>query len=116
MRGLPTFARVAREVREDLAAALERDPAARAVGRVEMLLTYGGVQALLSHRVSHALHEAGVPLLPRLLAYLTAAVTGVEIHPAARVGRGLFIDHGAGVVIGETAWVGDDVTIYQGVG
>jgi len=115
MRGLPTFARVAREVREDLAAALERDPAARAVGRVEMLLTYGGVQALLSHRVSHALHEAGVPLLPRLLAYLTAAVTGVEIHPAARIGRGLFIDHGAGVVIGETAWVGDDVTIYQGV-
>jgi serine O-acetyltransferase len=115
MRGLPTFARVAREVREDLAAALERDPAARAVGRVEMLLTYGGVQALLSHRVSHALHEAGVPLLPRLLAYLTAAVTGVEIHPAARIGRGLFIDHGAGVVIGETASVGDDVTIYQGV-
>jgi serine O-acetyltransferase len=115
MRGLPTFARVAREVREDLAAALERDPAARAVGRVEMLLTYGGVQALLSHRVSHALHEAGIPLLPRLLAYITAAVTGVEIHPAARVGRGLFIDHGAGVVIGETAEVGDDVTIYQGV-
>jgi serine O-acetyltransferase len=115
MRGLPTFARVAREVREDLAAALARDPAARAVGRVEMLLTYGGVQALLSHRISHALHEAGVPLVPRLLAYLTTAVTGVEIHPAARIGRGLFIDHGAGVVIGETAEVGDDVTIYQGV-
>jgi serine O-acetyltransferase len=107
--------RVVREVREDLAAALARDPAARSVGRIEMLLTYGGVQALLSHRVSHALHEAGVPLLPRLLAYLTAAVTGVEIHPAARIGRGLFIDHGAGVVIGETADVGDDVTIYQGV-
>jgi serine O-acetyltransferase len=106
---------VVREVREDLAAALERDPAARSVGRVEMLLTYGGVQALLSHRVSHALHEAGVPLLPRLLAYVTTAVTGVEIHPAARIGRGLFIDHGAGVVIGETAWVGDHVTIYQGV-
>ena len=102
-------------MREDLAAALERDPAARSVGRVEMLLTYGGVQALLSHRISHALHEAGIPLLPRLLAYLTAAVTGVEIHPAARIGRGLFIDHGAGVVIGETAEVGDDVTIYQGV-
>ena len=112
---MPTFARVAREVREDLAAGLARDPAARSVGRVEMLLTYGGVQALLSHRISHALHEAGVPLVPRLLAYLTAAVTGVEIHPAARIGRGLFIDHGAGVVIGETAEVGDDVTIYQGV-
>jgi serine O-acetyltransferase len=107
--------RLVREVREDLAAALERDPAARSVGRVEMLLTYGGVQALLSHRVSHALHDGGVPLLPRLLAYVTAAVTGVEIHPAARIGRGLFIDHGAGVVIGETAEVGDDVTIYQGV-
>ena len=115
MLGMPTFARVVREVREDLAAALERDPAARTVGRVDLLLTYGGVQALLSHRVSHALHEAGVPLLPRLLAYLTTAVTGVEIHPAARIGRGLFIDHGAGVVIGETAEVGDDVTIYQGV-
>jgi serine O-acetyltransferase len=115
MLGMPTFARVVREVREDLAAALERDPAARGVGRVDLLLTYGGVQALLSHRVSHALHEAGIPLLPRLLAYLTAAVTGVEIHPAARIGRGLFIDHGAGVVIGETASVGDDVTIYQGV-
>jgi serine O-acetyltransferase len=115
MPELGTFGQVAREVREDLAAALQRDPAARSVGRLEMLLTYGGVQALLSHRVSHALHAAGVPLLPRLLAYLTTAVTGVEIHPAARIGRGLFIDHGAGVVIGETAEVGDDVTIYQGV-
>ena len=115
MFGLPTFARVAREVREDLAAAQARDPAARSVGRVEILLTMGGVQALLSHRISHALHEAGVPRLPRLLAYLTSADTGVEIHPAARIGRALFIDHGGGVVIGETAEVGDDVTIYQDV-
>jgi len=112
MRGL---GRLAREVREDLTAAQQRDPAARSVGRLEMLLTYGGVQALLLHRVSHALHQAGVPLLPRLLAYVTTTVTGIEIHPAARIGRGLFIDHGAGVVIGETAEVGDDVTIYQGV-
>jgi serine O-acetyltransferase len=96
MVGLDTFAQVAREVREDLAAAQARDPAARSVGRVEMLLTYGGVQALLSHRVSHALHAAGVPLLPRLLAYVTTAVTGVEIHPAARIGRGLFIDRRGG--------------------
>ena len=80
-----------------------------------MLLTYGGVQALLSHRISHALHEAGVPLIPRVLAYLTKTMTGIEIHPAARIGRGLFIDHGTGVVIGETAEVGDDVTLYQGV-
>jgi serine O-acetyltransferase len=112
---LDTFADVAREVREDLAAALERDPAARSVGRVEMLLTYRGVQALLAHRVSHAMYAAGVPLLPRWLSYMTTAMTGVEIHPAARIGRGLFIDHGVGVVIGETAEVGDDVTIYQGV-
>jgi serine O-acetyltransferase len=115
MFGLETLARVGREVREDLTAAQERDPAARSVGRVEMLLTYGGVQALLSHRISHALHEAGVPLVPRVLANVTKVLTGIEIHPAARIGRGLFIDHGSGVVIGETAEVGDDVTIYQGV-
>jgi serine O-acetyltransferase len=110
-----TLRRVIREVREDLAAALARDPAARSVGWAEMLLTYRGVQALLLHRVSHALHSAGVPVLPRLLSFVTTAVTGVEIHPAARIGRGLFIDHGVGVVIGETAEVGEDVTIYQGV-
>jgi serine O-acetyltransferase len=109
------IAHLVREVREDLAAAQQRDPAARTVGRLEMLLTYGGVQALLLHRVSHALHRAGVPLLPRLLSYVTTSVTGVEIHPAAEIGRGLFIYHGAGVVIGETAEIGDDVTIYQGV-
>ena len=115
MIGLATFARVAQEVREDLTAAQQRDPAARGVSRVEILLTYGGVQALLSHRVTHALHEAGVPLAPRFIANVTKMVTGVEIHPAARIGRGLFIDHGAGVVIGETAEVGDHVTMYQGV-
>jgi serine O-acetyltransferase len=115
MFGLGTLAQVARELREDLTAAAERDPAARSVGRFEMLATYGGVQALLSHRVSHALHQAGVPLVPRALANATRVVTGIEIHPAAEIGRGLFIDHGSGVVIGETAEVGDDVTIYQGV-
>jgi serine O-acetyltransferase len=73
------------------------------------------VQALLSHRVAHALHEAGFPLAPHALAYVSRAATGVEIHPAARVGDSLFIDHGTGVVIGETAEIGDDVTIYQGV-
>ena len=115
MIGLSTFARVTQEVREDLTAAQQRDPAARSVSRLEILLTYGGVQALLAHRVSHALHETGVPLIPGMLANLVKVVTGVEIHPAARIGRGLFIDHGAGVVIGETAEVGDDVTMYQGV-
>jgi serine O-acetyltransferase len=115
MLGLDTFTRVARELREDLTAAQERDPAARNVGRAEILLTYGGVQALLAHRVSHALDEVGVPLVPRVLSNVVKVATGVEIHPAARIGRGLFIDHGAGVVIGETADVGDDVTMYQGV-
>jgi serine O-acetyltransferase len=115
MFGLGTLARVARELREDLTAAQERDPAARTVGRGEILVTYGGVQALLSHRVAHALHHAGVPLLPRILANVTRVGTGVEIHPAAQIGRALFIDHGAGVVIGETAEIGDDVTLYQGV-
>jgi serine O-acetyltransferase len=115
MLGLDTLARVAREVREDLTAAQERDPAARNVGRGEILLTYGGVQALLAHRISHAMYEAGVPVLPRALANVTKVVTGVEIHPAARIGRSLFIDHGAGVVIGETAELGDEVTLYQGV-
>ncbi len=103
------------EVREDLTAAQERDPAARAVSRAEILLTYGGVQAVLAHRVSHALYEANVPILPRMLANFSKVLTGIEIHPAARIGRGLFIDHGSGVVIGETAEIGADVTLYQGV-
>lgn len=114
-RSLGTFARVAREVRADLRAAQERDPAARAVGRAEILLTYGGVQALLSHRVAHALHGTGLSLAPRFLANLTRMATGIEIHPAACIGEALFIDHGEGVVIGETARIGDEVTLYQGV-
>jgi serine O-acetyltransferase len=115
MFGLGTLTQVARELREDLTAAQERDPAARSVGRSEILLTYGGVQALLSHRFAHALHEVGVPLAPRLIANATRVGTGVEIHPAAEIGTALFIDHGAGVVIGETAEIGDNVTLYQGV-
>jgi serine O-acetyltransferase len=115
MLGLSTLTRVARELREDLTAAQDRDPAARDVGRTELLLTYGGVQALLSHRVAHVMHDAGVPFAPRLLAAMTRTWTGVEIHPAATIGRGPFIDHGSGVVIGETAEIGDNVTLYQGV-
>lgn len=114
-RSLGTFARVAGEVRADLRAAQERDPAARTVGRAEILLTYGGVQALLSHRVAHALHGVGLSLAPRLLANFTRMATGIEIHPAACIGEALFIDHGEGVVIGETARIGDEVTLYQGV-
>ena len=112
---MTTIGRVIQEVRDDLSAAQQRDPAARNVSRLEILLTYGGVQALLAHRVSHALHEARVPLIPGVLSNTMKMITGVEIHPAARIGRGLFIDHGSGVVIGETAEVGDHVTMYQGV-
>jgi serine O-acetyltransferase len=100
---------------EDVAAARDRDPAAAGLGSLEILLTYGGVQARLCHRVAHALHRAGVPVIPRLLAHAAKVMTGVEIHPAARIGRSLFIDHGAGVVIGETAEIGHHVTLYQGV-
>jgi serine O-acetyltransferase len=115
MLGLAALARVAREVRRDVAAARERDPAARDVSPVEILATWPGIHALLCHRLASALHEAGVPLLPRTIALLSRVATGIEIHPAARIGRGLFIDHGSGVVIGETATIGDDVTLYQGV-
>src|SRR5215212_11735731 len=107
MFGFGTFARVGRELRQDLTAAQERDPAARGLGRLEILLTYGGVQALLAHRIAHAAHEAGIPMLPHGLAYVSRMATGVEIHPRAEIGDGLFIDHGAGVVIGETAEIGD---------
>ena len=115
MLGIGTLTRVARELRRDLTAAQDRDPAARDVGRWEILLTYGGVQALLAHRVAHALYESGMPLAPRAIAYASRLATGVEIHPAARIGDALFIDHGSGVVIGETAEIGNDVTLYQGV-
>ncbi len=103
------------EVRRDILAARDRDPAARGVGPAEILATWPGIHALLAYRVAHALASAGVPVLPRLISMLTRAVTGIEIHPSARIGAGLFIDHGAGVVIGETADIGDDVTLYQGV-
>jgi serine O-acetyltransferase len=115
MLGLGTLTRVTRELRQDLTAAQERDPAARGIGRLEILLTYGGVQALLAHRVAHVLHEAGMPLVPHAVANASRVLTGVEIHPAAQIGDSLFIDHGAGVVIGETSEIGDNVTLYQGV-
>ncbi len=98
---------------EDVRTALRRDPAAR--GLAEVLLGYPGVHALLSHRVAHALWISGRRLLARLLAQLSRGLTGVEIHPGATIGRRVFIDHGMGVVIGETAVISDDVLIYHGV-
>jgi serine O-acetyltransferase len=107
--------RLLAEIRADVTAARDRDPAAQGVSSFEILTSWAGVQALLAHRLAHALRGAGVPLLPRTIAYLTRAVTGVEIHPAAEIGKRFFIDHGSGVVIGETARIGDCVTLYQGV-
>jgi serine O-acetyltransferase len=115
MLGLGTLRKVVGEVAGDVATARERDPAARRAGSVEILSSWAGVQALLAYRVSHALADAEVPLLPMGISYLSRAVTGVEIHPAARIGDDFFIDHGSGVVIGETAEIGDRVTLYQGV-
>jgi serine O-acetyltransferase len=115
MAGFGKAARVANEVRLDVRAARDRDPAARGVSPAEILATWPGIHALLAYRIAHAMFHARVPLLPRLISLLTRAITGIEIHPAARIGRGLFIDHGAGVVIGETADIGNDVTLYQGV-
>jgi serine O-acetyltransferase len=115
MPGQHLLARTASEIRRDVNAARTRDPAARGVSTLEILATWPGVQALLAHRVANALQRAGVPLLPRLIAALARSVTGIEIHPAAKIGDGLFIDHGMGVVIGETAEICHDVTLYQGV-
>jgi serine O-acetyltransferase len=100
-------------LRADLRAPQERDPAAR--GWLDVVLSYPGFHALVAHRVNHSLYRAGIPLLPRFLANVARFLTGVEIHPAARIGKGVFIDHGSGVVIGETSEIGDGCTIYQGV-
>ncbi|MBV8727868.1 MAG: serine O-acetyltransferase [Candidatus Eremiobacteraeota bacterium] len=97
----------------DLDAPLARDPAAR--GRLDVLLSYPGFHAITAHRLIHALHRTRLPLLPRFLAHVNRFITGIEIHPAARIGAGLFIDHGMGVVIGETSEIGEGVTLYQGV-
>jgi serine O-acetyltransferase len=115
MLGLGTLSRVVGEVRRDVAAAHARDPAARGAGSGEILTQWPGVQALLLHRVAHGLHGMGVPVIPRSISMVSRTVTGIEIHPAAQIGHGFFIDHGAGVVVGETAKIGDDVTLFQGV-
>jgi serine O-acetyltransferase len=100
-------------IRRDLKAALDRDPAAR--HPVEVLLAYPGFQARQCHRLAHTLYLRGVPILPRLVSHFSRMVTGIEIHPGASIGAGLFIDHGMGLVIGETAEIGDDCHLYQGV-
>jgi serine O-acetyltransferase len=100
-------------IREDILVAFERDPAARST--LEVVLCYPGIHALLMHRVAHGLWRRGLHLPARLLSAVSRFLTGIEIHPGAEIGRRVFIDHGMGVVIGETAIIGNDVLIYQGV-
>ena len=102
-----------RSVREDVNAVRERDPAARS--NLEVLLLYSGVHALIAHRIAHGLYLREHYFSARAISQISRAITGIEIHPGATIGKGLMIDHGMGVVIGETAVIGDDCTIYQGV-
>lgn len=108
-----TIVNVDREVRETVQTVKERDPAART--SAEVLLLYSGVHAIMAHRVSHHLYQKGHYFSARAISQTARFVTGIEIHPAATIGRRFFIDHGMGVVIGETTEIGDDCTIYQGV-
>jgi serine O-acetyltransferase len=102
-----------RTIREQIDTVFREDPAAKST--LEILLCYPGLHAILLHRLSHRLYRAGVPLFPRLISQFGRWITGIEIHPGAKIGRRFFIDHGMGVVIGETAEIGDDVLLYQGV-
>ena len=102
-----------RAIKQDLQAIFDRDPAATST--IEVVLTYAGFHALLAYRISHWLKSVGVPFVPRAISQLARWLTGIEIHPSAKIGTGFFIDHGMGVVIGETAEVGDYVTLFQGV-
>lgn len=101
------------EIKQDLQAVFDRDPAASST--LEVILSYAGFHAILAYRVAHRLKVHDIPIVPRVLSQLARWVTGVEIHPSAKIGTGFFIDHGMGVVIGETAEIGDYVTLFQGV-
>ncbi len=99
--------------RKEVKAVFERDPAA--INSGEVLLTYSGLHAIISHKIARRLMNIGLHLTARMISQFTRFITGIEIHPGAKIGRGLFIDHGMGVVIGETSIIGDNVTMYQGV-
>jgi serine O-acetyltransferase len=100
-------------IREQIDTVFREDPAAKSA--LEIILCYPGFHAVLMHRLAHRLYEADIPILPRFLSQISRFLTGIEIHPGAKIGRRFFIDHGMGVVIGETSEIGDDVLIYQGV-
>src|SRR5258705_2975334 len=102
-----------RTIREQIETIFREDPAAKSV--LEIILCYPGFHAILLHRFAHMLYNANIPLVPRVISQMSRFFTGIEIHPGAKIGRRFFIDHGMGVVIGETAEIGDDVLIYQGV-
>lgn len=104
---------ILRKFREDLSVVFQRDPAAR--NYFEILTTYPGVHALILHRLAHFLWSVKLKLIARIFSHLARVITGIEIHPGAQIGRRFFIDHGMGVVIGETAIIGDDCTLYHGV-
>lgn len=101
------------KVKEDIQVIYDKDPAAN--NFLEVILCYPGLHALIAYRFAHKLHKMHIPLIPRIISYITRIITGIEIHPAAKIGRRFFIDHGEGVVIGETTEIGDDVLIYQQV-
>jgi serine O-acetyltransferase len=115
MSGLSLIARTAAEIRRDVAAVQARDPAAQGVGTVQILAAWPGVHALLAHRIAHALYGAGASAAARMIAAGARSVTGIEIHPAARIGRGFFVDHGMGVVVGETAEIGANSVVIHDV-
>jgi len=100
-------------LKKDIAVVFDRDPAARSV--LEIILSYPGFHAIISHRIAHWLHVRGFMLPARLISQFSRFLTGIEIHPGATIGEGLFIDHGMGVVVGETCEIGNNVTLYQGV-
>lgn len=100
-------------IKEDIQTIFDNDPAAKTL--LEVVLCYPGLHALLLHRLSHKLYKKEIPLLPRLISNISRIITGVEIHPGAQIGKQFFIDHGMGVVIGETTIIGDNVLVYQGV-
>jgi serine O-acetyltransferase len=102
-----------RNLIQDIDSILERDPAAK--NRFEVILCYSGLHALFLHRIAHFFYKKNLTLIARIISQVNRFLTGIEIHPGAKIGKGLFIDHGMGVVIGETTEIGDDVTIYQGV-
>lgn len=101
-----------KQIKRDIKAVLDRDPAAR--NALEVILCYPGFHAIILHRIAHWLHVRRFKLIARLISHFNRFITGIEIHPGAKIGQGLFIDHGMGVVIGETTEIGDNVTIYQG--